>query len=85
MNGLSNLLYNVYIAKKTANELWESLDRKYKTKDIGSKLGPKGEVSKKPEFQLKGKCFNCDKMGHESSECKAPKKKKNHKANMDGG
>ena len=31
MNGLSDSLYNVYIGKKTAKELWESLDRKYKT------------------------------------------------------
>ncbi|KAH9671079.1 hypothetical protein KPL70_017207 [Citrus sinensis] len=33
MNGLSDSLYNVYIGKKTANEIWESLDRKYKTED----------------------------------------------------
>ena len=34
----------------------------------GSKLGPKGGVSKKPKFQ--GKCFNYDKMGHKSVDCK---------------
>ena len=37
MNALTNSLYNVYIDKKTAKELWESLDWKYKTKDVGVK------------------------------------------------
>ncbi|KAL5749590.1 hypothetical protein ACOSP7_024193 [Xanthoceras sorbifolium] len=37
MNGLSDSLYNVYATKKTAKELWESLDRKYKTEDAGAK------------------------------------------------
>ena len=36
-NGLSDSLYNVYIRKKTAKELWESLDWKYKTEDTGTK------------------------------------------------
>ncbi|WJZ87171.1 hypothetical protein VitviT2T_006572 [Vitis vinifera] len=36
MNGLADSLYNVYSDKKTAKELWESLDRKYKTKDAGA-------------------------------------------------
>ena len=34
LNGLDNTLYNVYSLIKTARELWESLDRKYKTKDV---------------------------------------------------
>ena len=46
----------------------------------GSKLGPKGGVSKKPKFQ--GKCFNCDKVGHKSAYCRLPKNKKNNKANV---
>ena len=37
MNVLTDSLYNVYSDKKTANEIWESLDRKYKTKDDGAK------------------------------------------------
>ena len=37
MNALTDSLYNVYTDKKTANELWESLDRKYKTEDAGAK------------------------------------------------
>ena len=41
----------------------------------GPKLGPKGGNAKKPKFQ--GKCFNCGKMGHKSSECKLRKKKGN--------
>ncbi|KAJ0046060.1 hypothetical protein Pint_05147 [Pistacia integerrima] len=37
MNCLTDSLYSVYDSKKMAKELWESLDRKYKTKDAGSK------------------------------------------------
>ena len=37
MNALTNSLYNVYSDKKSTNKLWESLDRKYKTKDVGAK------------------------------------------------
>ena len=37
MNCLADSLYNVYSTKKTAKELWESLDKKYKTEDAGAK------------------------------------------------
>ncbi|KAI3427701.1 uncharacterized protein J3R85_009272 [Psidium guajava] len=37
MNGLHDSLYNVYCTINTAKELWESLDRKYKTEDAGAK------------------------------------------------
>ena len=37
MNGLADYLYKVYIDQKTTKELWESLDIKYKTKDVGAK------------------------------------------------
>ena len=37
LNGLSDALYNVYSSKKTAKELWESLDKKYKSEDAGAK------------------------------------------------
>ena len=37
MNGLDNTLYNVYCAFNTTRELWESLDKKYKTEDVGLK------------------------------------------------
>ena len=37
MNSLNDSLYNVYSAKRSSKELWESLDRKYKTEDAGSK------------------------------------------------
>ena len=37
MNALNNSLYNVYTIKKTAKELWESLDREYKTEDAEAK------------------------------------------------
>ncbi|KAL2526336.1 Retrovirus-related Pol polyprotein from transposon TNT 1-94 [Abeliophyllum distichum] len=142
MNGLADSLYNVYYTIKTAKELWESLDKKYKIEDAGAKkflvgrfleykmvdsksvisqvqelqvilheihsegmvkttkvlkegsiwwwpkpmlwsmakgpkFGPKGGISKK---MFQGKCFNCDKIGHKSTECRLPKKKK--EANM---
>ena len=37
LNGLDNILYNVYSPIKTAKELWDSLDKKYKTEDAGAK------------------------------------------------
>ena len=37
LNGLDNTLYNVYCAFNTTRELWESLDKKYKTEDAGLK------------------------------------------------
>ena len=37
LNDLHDTLYNMYSVKITTKELWESLDRKYKTEDIGSK------------------------------------------------
>ncbi|GMY19700.1 Retrovirus-related Pol polyprotein from transposon TNT 1-94 [Fagus crenata] len=36
-NGLDNTLYNVYSQIKTARELWDSLDKKYKTEAAGTK------------------------------------------------
>ena len=36
-NGLENTLYNVYSPLKTTKELWDSLDKKYKTEDAGLK------------------------------------------------
>ena len=37
MNGLDDSMYNVYTDKKTKKKIWESLDRKCKTKDVGAK------------------------------------------------
>ncbi|XP_070682532.1 uncharacterized protein [Malus domestica] len=37
LNALDDTLYDVYVAFKTAKELWESLEKKYKTEDAGSK------------------------------------------------
>ncbi|CAM8903039.1 unnamed protein product [Rhodiola kirilowii] len=37
LNSLSDTLYKVYCIKSSAKELWESLDRKYRTEDAGSK------------------------------------------------
>ncbi|GJZ00230.1 hypothetical protein Tco_0517659 [Tanacetum coccineum] len=37
LNGLVDSLYNVYCKTTTAKELWESLERKYKTDDAVTK------------------------------------------------
>ncbi|KAK2996877.1 hypothetical protein RJ639_025835, partial [Escallonia herrerae] len=37
LNGLDNALYNVYSPMLNAKALWESLEKKYKTKDACSK------------------------------------------------
>ena len=37
MNVLIDSLNNVYLDKKIAKELWESLDHKYKIDDVGAK------------------------------------------------
>ena len=37
LNGLVDPLYNVYCKINTAKELWESLERKYKIEDAGTK------------------------------------------------
>ena len=49
-------------------------------KGKGSKMGPKGVISKKQKFQ--GKCFNYGKQGHKSSNCRLPKRNKPKKANV---
>ena len=46
----------------------------------GTKLGPKGGVSKKLKFQ--GKCFNCGKQGHISIDCRLSKRNKPKEANV---
>lgn len=56
-----------------ANWVEHEKDSKGKKPKPSSKMGPKVGISKKPRFQ--GKCFNCNKMGHKSSECRLPKRK----------
>ncbi|MCR2848060.1 hypothetical protein KN825_16105 [Weizmannia coagulans] len=43
-------------------------------------MGPKEGISKKQKFL--GKCFNCNKQGHKSSECRFPKRNKAKEANV---
>ncbi|KAK3004914.1 hypothetical protein RJ639_019684 [Escallonia herrerae] len=64
LNGLDNVLYNVYSPMVNAKALWESLKRKYKTEDAGSKkfivgkfldfnmVDSKTVISQVQEFQL---------------------------------
>ena len=68
------------VSSSNANVVEVKKNSKFKkgTPDKRPNLGPKGGVSKK-KFQ--GKCFNCDKMGHKSTECRLPKRKK-HQAHM---
>ncbi|KAK6139088.1 hypothetical protein DH2020_027168 [Rehmannia glutinosa] len=37
LNGLSDALYSVYCVVKSSKELWDSLEKKYKTEDAGTK------------------------------------------------
>ena len=54
--------------------------KKGNNKGKGSKLGPKGGVSKKQKFL--GKCFNCGKQSHKSSDCRLSKRNKPKEANV---
>ncbi|XP_076941123.1 uncharacterized protein LOC143610558 [Bidens hawaiensis] len=49
LNGMVDVLYNVYCKAKTGKELWESLDRNYKTEDAGAK---KFVVAKFLDFKM---------------------------------
>ena len=37
LNRLENNLYDIYSSYKTAKEVWEMLEKKYKTEDVGAK------------------------------------------------
>ncbi|KAK3040689.1 hypothetical protein RJ639_028385 [Escallonia herrerae] len=64
LNGLDNALYNIYSPMVNAKALWKSLERKYKTEDVGSKkfivgkfldfkmVDSKTVISQVQEFQL---------------------------------
>ncbi|CAM8877471.1 unnamed protein product [Rhodiola kirilowii] len=49
LNSLNDVLYKVYCTKTSAKELWESLDRKYRTENAGSKKYIMGHFL---EFQM---------------------------------
>ncbi|CAM8926303.1 unnamed protein product [Rhodiola kirilowii] len=49
LNGLNDVLYKVYCTKTSAKELWESLDRKYRNENAGSR---KYTVGRFLEFQM---------------------------------
>jgi len=72
----------VNVATEKANMVEHAQSSKPKKANSGkwAKLAPKGGISKS-KFQ--GKCYNCDKVGHRSSDCKKPKKpNKKKEANM---
>ena len=73
--------HNTYMAKANFMEYGQSSKfKKGNNKGEGTKLGPKGGVSKKQKFLWK--CFNCGKQGHRSSDCRLPKRKKPKEANV---
>ena len=61
-------------------ELGQGSKTKKQNKGKGSKLRPKGGVSKKQKFL--GKCFNCGKQGHKYFEFRLLKRNKHKEANM---
>ena len=65
---------NVKVATEKANMVEHAQGSKPKKTNSGKwgKLAPKGEILKPSKFQ--GKCYNCDKVGHRSSDCRKPKK-----------
>ena len=67
-------------ARANVVELQPKNNKKRKNASEGSKQGPKQKFVKK----FKGKCFNCDKMGHKSQDCRS-KKKDPKEANLVGG
>ena len=54
--------------------------KKAKNKGKDTKLGTKGGVFEKLKFQ--GKCFNYEKQGHKSADCRQPKKNKPKEVNV---
>ncbi|KAL8132042.1 hypothetical protein AgCh_007799 [Apium graveolens] len=72
----------VNVATEKANMVKHAQSSKPKKTNSGkgAKLAPNGGISKS-KFQ--GKCYNCDKFGHRSFDCKKPKKpNKKKEANM---
>ena len=61
-------------------EFGQGSQTKKHNKGKGSKLGPKGGVSKKQKFL--GKCFNYGKQGHKSYDCRMLKRNKPKEANV---
>ena len=75
-----------HTAGEKANMVEHGQSSKFKKNNSGkgTKLAPKGVISKQSKFE--GKCYNCDKMGHRSSDCRKPKKPyKKKEANMVDG
>ena len=66
--------------KENFVELGQGSKVKKHNKGKSSKLGPKGGVSMKQKFI--GKCFNCGKQGHKSSDCRLSKRNKPKEANV---
>ncbi|XP_028093117.1 uncharacterized protein LOC114293282 [Camellia sinensis] len=80
-NSLANSLYIVFCAKSSAKELWESLDKKYKTEDAGAK---KFDSRKKGESTSSVKA-NVIEHGKSSGVRKKPTVNKGSKLGPRGG
>ena len=75
------MAYNPNEAKVNFMEHGQSSKfKKGNNKGKGTKLGPKGGVSKKKKFL--GKCFNYGKQGHKSSYYRLPRRNEPKEANV---
>ncbi|GJU13857.1 ribonuclease H-like domain-containing protein [Tanacetum coccineum] len=74
LNGLIDPLYNVYCKTTTAKELWEPLERKYKTEDAGTKKFVVAHCNT-PKIRSQRK-------GHRAANCKMPKRVNPRQANI---
>ena len=69
------------LSEEKANFVEPGQSSKFKkAKGKDTKMGPKGEISKKQKFQ--GKCFNFGKQGHKSMGCRLLKRNKPKEVNV---
>ncbi|KAF3639976.1 hypothetical protein FXO37_23735 [Capsicum annuum] len=89
LSGLQDDLYNVYKDNKAAERRSKensAINGAHIVEDDQNNSKKRKKVeqgSNQPKKKFKGKCFNCGKISHKSTDCRTPKKdKKKNQANM---